>query len=154
MLSLKWLLAAIAAAFLHLGSANAADVKANAAVATYKAHASFSLATCGFAVIEARSRAETAGLNAAPDRASSASPQDCIRTGEDGAKPLLRAASASFKEPSKKAALAGYHAAFVSALRGMLPAAGEMVYQYNARQAALKDKLAAADAMLTAEGVE
>lgn len=154
MLSLKWTVALVAAACLQTNAAVAADAKAKGAVAAYKTHTSFVMTICGFAVRTARARAETVAAGGVPVGAAAASPDDCIRSGEDEAKPLLRAASASVKEQAKKVALSGYHAAFVSALRGMLPASGEMVYQYNARQAALKDKLAAADAMLTAEGVE
>lgn len=155
MMSRKWIAAAAAVGCVHVGSAAAADAKAKSAVATYKTHTSFVLTICGLAVRTARAQASlVAAGGVLPEGAPPASPQDCIRSGEDDAKPLLRAASASLKEPAKKAALAGYHASFVSALRGMLPASDEMVYQYNARQAALKDKLTAADAMLTAEGVE
>lgn len=150
-----WLIA-IGAALNLIPSTVLPQDKPRSLVQTYLTHASFSITLCQFAVSGARAQAELEARGGrVPEGAPrSEPPEKCVRDQEDAAKPLLRAAAATLKQSSKKNALSAFHAAYVTALRGLLPGSGETVGQYNARQAALKDKLATADAMLVAEGVE
>lgn len=150
-----WLIA-IGASVNLVPSAVLSQDKPRSAVQSYLTHASFSITLCQFAVSGARARAEfEARGGSVPEGAPRLEPPEkCIRDQEDAAKPMLRAAAATLKPSAKKNALSAFHAAYVTALRGLLPSSGETVGQYNARQAALKDKLATADAMLVAEGVD
>lgn len=67
--------------------------------------------------------------------------EKCIKDGKTSAKADLKLALKTLKNAAAKDALKSYHVAFVSALEGITPSAGELKVSYDARQNMLSAKV-------------